>query len=348
VNVPQAGDDRLTMYALLDGEAATGAFRFDLTPGQDSVLDVEATLFPRRAGVTLGIAPLSSMFLAGENDRRVRDDFRPELHDSDGLLMRTGAEEWIWRPLTNPIVMRTTSFVDASVRGFGLFQRDRAFESYQDLELSYESRPNYFVEPQGDWGPGRVELIEAPTEDETNDNIMASWVPLTPLEPQKAFRCAYKITACLDSPRLSPNGRVVHTFMAPARALGSSDTAPPGSCRFLVDFASGDLAYFVADPSQVEVVATAVNGKISRTGIAPNPHIDGLRAMFDVSIKPGQTSDLRVFLRSGSRALTETWTYPWTAAEKPAEVARETAAEGAPTQHASIHHGGSVHQAIRN
>jgi len=192
-----------------------------------------------------------------------------------------------------------------------LLQRDRSFQTYQDLDLPYESRPSYFVEPQGDWGKGRVELIELPTEDETNDNIVATWTPLATPDPGKPFAYAYRITACLELARLSPNGRAVNTFKAPARALGSAEQAPAGARRFLVDFAGGDLAYYVEDPGQVEVVATAVNGQVLRMSIAANPHIDGLRALFDVAVKPGETADLRLFLRVGTRTLTETWTYPF-------------------------------------
>jgi periplasmic glucans biosynthesis protein len=312
VETPTPGSNRATIYALLDGEAVTGAFRFDVTPGQDSTVDVQATLFARREGVKFGFAPLTSMFLTGENDQRIRDNFRAELHDSDGLLVQTGAGEWLWRPLNNPTAPRITSFLDKDNRGFGLMQRDRTWESYQDLELGYESRPSYFVEPLGPWGEGRVELIELATQDETNDNIVASWTPATPPEPQKPFSYAYRITACLDETRLSPNGRVVNTFRAPPQALGSSENVASNSRRFLVDFAGGDMSYYVGDPSQVEVVATATNGKVLRTSVAANPHIDGLRAMFDVSVVSGQTADLRLFLRSGNRTLTETWTYPWT------------------------------------
>ena len=312
IETPGVRASRATIYGLLDDRAATGAFRFVLTPGQDSELEVQATLFPRQAGVKFGLAPLTSMFLAGENDHRVSPGFRAELHDSDGLLMRTGADEWLWRPLANPGFTRTTSFLDTDVRGFGLMQRDRAFESYQDLDLSYESRPSYFVEPTGPWGPGRVELIELSTADETNDNVVASWTPAASPAPLAPYSYAYKITACLDEPRLSPNGRVVNTFIAPAKALGSSEATVVNSKRFLVDFAGGDLGYYVADPSEVEVVATTTNGQILRKAIAANPHIEGLRAMFDVSVRSGETADLRLYLRAGSRTLTETWTFPWT------------------------------------
>ena len=193
VETPQPGANHATVFALLDGEAATGAFRFDLTPGQDSVLEVQSTLFARRPEVKFGFGPLTSMYLTGESDNRAYEGFRAELHDSDGLLMQSGAGEWIWRPLMNPRHAQTTSFMDENNKGFGLLQRDRTFESYQDLDLAYESRPSYFVEPLTELGAGRVELIELPTTDETNDNVVASWVPATPPKPGKAFSYAYRV-----------------------------------------------------------------------------------------------------------------------------------------------------------
>jgi periplasmic glucans biosynthesis protein len=206
-----------------------------------------------------------------------------------------------------------------------LLQRDRAFEAYQDLELAYQARPSYFVEPKGDWGPGGVELIELSTPDETNDNIVACWIPATPPAPLEPFSYRYRLTAYLDDARFSPNGRVVNTFLAPARALGSSERALPGAGRFLVDFAQGDLAYFVSDPSQVEAVAKAPNGEVLRASIAANPHIDGLRVMLDIAVPPGATSELSLFLRAGSRRLTETWRYPWSAPATTAARPREAA-----------------------
>ncbi len=313
IETPPAGDNKITVYALLDGEAATGAYRFDLSAAQESTLDVQVTLFPRRSGVKFGLAPLTSMFLNGENDRHVLDSYRNELHDSDGLLIHTDADEWLWRPISNPPDVRISSFMDANTRGYGLLQRDRMFQSYQDIDLAYEKRPSYFVEPAGNWGNGRVELVELSTRDETNDNIVASWTLATPLEPGKAFLYGYRITAGLDMPRLAPNGRVVNTFQTPARALGSTEPNNSAARRFLVDFAGGDVAYYVADPSQIEAVVSTTQGKVTRTILQANPDINGLRVMIDVMLKPGETTDLRLFLRRGDRTLTETWTCPWTA-----------------------------------
>ncbi|HVB89689.1 MAG TPA: glucan biosynthesis protein G [Beijerinckiaceae bacterium] len=313
IETPAKDADHATIYALLDSPSVTGAYRFDLTPKTDSVLAVSATLFARQAGQKFGFAPLTSMFCSGEDDLRVRDDYRPELHDSDGLSMHTGAGEWIWRPLRNPAAMQVSQFLDHNVQGFGLLQRDRNFSHYEDINNPYQLMPNYWIEPQGPWGDGRVELVELPTENETNDNIVVSWVPNEPLEPGKPQAIGYRITASLDASGLSPNGRVVNTFQSEARAYGATDPLIPGTRRFLVDFAGDDLAYYLSDPSPVQAVASAVNGKILRSFLTPNPHIGGFRAGVDVLVASGESADLRLFLRAGPRALTETWTFPWKA-----------------------------------
>jgi len=313
IDTPAPDAEHATIYALLDGAAATGAYRFDLYPGVDAVLEVSATLFPRRAGVKFGIAPLTSMFFIGENDHRFNEDFRRELHDSDGLLVYTGTGEWIWRPLRNPAHAEVSAFLDHDIRGFGLLQRDRNFNDYQDLDLAYELRPSYWVEPREGWGEGRVELVELPTSDEANDNIVASFVPKDPIEPGRPFNFGYRITSSFSLARLSPNVRVVNTFQTAPQALGAADAVAPGSRRFIVDFSGGDLAYYLAAPQMVEVVPTTTQGKIIRSFVVPNSHTNGFRAAIDVQLEAGQSTDLRAFLRTGTRALTETWTFPWRA-----------------------------------
>ncbi len=313
IETPGPGAERVTIFGLLDGASVTGAYRFDLYPGGESVMEVSATVFPRRSGAKIGIAPLTSMFFTSQNDRRFPDDFRPELHDSDGLLLHTGSGEWVWRPLRNPVGLEVSAFLDKGMQGFGLLQRDRVFEDYQDLDLAYELRPSYWIEPRGNWGNGQVELDELPTQDETNDNIVASWMPNDKTEAGKAIAFAYTVTASLNLAKLSPGGRVLKTYQTQARALGSTEVAPPGSRRFIIDFSGGDLPYYTADPSLVSVVPTATNGTITRSFLVPNPHIDGFRAGIDIALPSGQSTDLRAFLKAGNRALTETWTFPWKA-----------------------------------
>ena len=256
-----------------------------------------ATLFPRQTITNLGIAPLTSMYYEGENDQKRTDDFRPELHDSDGLLMHSGAGEWIWRPLRNPAKKTISSFSDNNPRGFGLMQRDRVFENYQDLEAHYHKRPGYWVEPIGEWGEGRIELAEIPTTDETHDNVVAYWEPNRPYEPGQEINVSYRLRAVAAINGMHPGGKVINTYQTPPRASGSNEPSDPTHRRFIIDFAGGDLGYYQADPEQVQLVPSVSNGKITHSFIMPNEHTSGFRVAVDVKLEPGQSTDLRAFLQ---------------------------------------------------
>ena len=313
IEQPSADADRATIYALLQSESVTGAFQFIVFPGRPTTVEVLAHVFVRKPVQRLGVAPLTSMYFVGENDRRFRDDYRPELHDSDGLLIHSGSGEWLWRPLRNPREPENSVFLDANVRGFGLLQRDRTFEHYQDLDLAYEKRPGYWIEPHESWGEGQVELIELPTADETNDNIVAFWRPKAAVEPGQTLTYRYRMTAASGTEDLNPGGMTLNTFRTRAAALGGNEAPAAGTTRFIVDFGGGDLEYHLMRPEEVQVVASASVGKVTRTALIPHPTVEGFRAMIDVEAPVGQITDLRAFLRAGSRALTETWTYPWKA-----------------------------------
>ncbi|MEA3198370.1 MAG: periplasmic glucans biosynthesis protein, partial [Gammaproteobacteria bacterium] len=170
---PAKDSGTLTLYALMDSPSVAGALRFQIAPGGTQIMDIDSALYPRKPIERLGVAPLTSMFFYGENDRRGANDWRPEIHDSDGLSMWTGAGEWIWRPLTNPGQLHFSSYLDENPRGFGLLQRDRNFDHYQDDGVYYDRRPSLWVEPKlgggTGWGKGSVQLVEIPTVDETFD-----------------------------------------------------------------------------------------------------------------------------------------------------------------------------------
>lgn len=311
VESPAPGAERIGVYALLDSPSVTGAFQFYIYPSKETVLDVTATFFIRKSVENLGIAPLTSMFFVGENDRRFLDEYRPELHDSDGLLIHSSSGEWIWRPLRNPSEQAHSFFMDKSIRGFGLLQRDRNFEHYQDIDLHYELRPGYWVEPIGDWGPGRVELIEMPTNDETNDNIVVFWSPDQKPQAGQMLVYRYRLKSVGDAVDLHTGGRAINTYQGKPKAAGSPEPVLPGTRRFLIDFAGNDLAYYALDPARVAIDASVSNGRVLRTFLTKNPKIDGFRAGIDVEAPLGETIDIRAFLRAGDRALTETWIYPW-------------------------------------
>jgi glucans biosynthesis protein len=309
---PEPGARSIVIHALLDGPSVTGAYRFAVYPDVHTAVDVEATLYPRRDVEHVGIAPLTSMFWTSENDRRIRTDFRPEVHDSDGLLLHTGADEWIWRPLRNPAGTRISTFVDDAPKGFGLMQRERDFDQYEDLEARYDLRPSYWVEPRGPWPEGAVTLVELEGPDETSDNIAAFWEPKEPLPAGSETNVAYTIRALKAGSALHGGGQVAATFQTDPVPHGHKGTKPANARRFLVDFSGGDLAYAMKQPDEAKLVASVSTGRITGQFLMPNPVRDGFRAGIDVAGEPGQTIDIRAFLKSGERALTETWTFPWT------------------------------------
>ncbi len=304
LETPGANASAIFVHALLDSPSLTGAYHFKITPGEDTTVDISATLFARKNIKKLGLAPLASMFFYGEAQARRGNDFRPEVHNSDGLLMNNGAGEWLWRPLRNPAQLAVSSFVDQNPRGFGLMQRDRDFDHYQDLKALAQQRASYWVEPLGDWGQGTIELAEIPTPDETNDNIIAYWVPAKKMKAGESRNLSYRLHAMTEMvpDRTHPGGRVSASYV---------QKTTDNSARYLVEFSGGNLAYFLEQPSLVEAVATASNGTVTATSIEVNPSIKGFRVSMDVTRRENRTADLRMFLRARGSAITETWLMPF-------------------------------------
>jgi glucans biosynthesis protein len=294
----------MNLYALLESESVTGAYKFTVTPGESTVVQVKAAVYCRKNPEVFGMAPLSSMFWHAENSDTSRD-FRPEVHDSDGLLMHNGAGEWIWRPLVNPRQVRTSAFSDENPRAFGLLQRDRDFENYQDLEASYHLRPSVWIEPIGKWGRGAVRLVEIPTTRETDDNVVALWVPEKLPAPGEPIEFEYRMHWFIDQ-ITSPAGLVRST------RHGKSAHYEPGFERFVIDFEGKQLKASAADSKIEHVVTVNGGGKLNHSSLQKNPINGTWRVAF--TVKPdgtGKPVGLRCFLRKGSDALTETWSYLW-------------------------------------
>ena len=306
---PKQGDRTLVIYAVLDSKSAAGAYRFEIRPGSITQVEVQSHLFPRRTIQKMGIAPLTSMFLYGENPSGKRfDDFRPEVHDSDGLMVHNGAGEWLWRPLVNPKEILITSFSDENPLGFGLAQRDRDFRNYQDNESRFERRPSYWIAPLGKWGKGSVELVELPTKEEIHDNIVAYWVPATPAEPGAPVSYSYLLNSFSNSVAWPPGGKVIATRVGNV-GVGSYDDSSRAR-RVLIDFAGGDLEGLnAAQPVRAEVKANG--GEVDAVTIEQLPGTGTWRVAFRLTPKGNASMDLRCYLTLYGEALTETWSYVW-------------------------------------
>ena len=308
---PAADAATLVFYALLDSPSVTGAYRFELEPGMRTELSVDAQLFARRDIRALGVAPLSSMFLYGGNQAASYDDFRPEVHDSDGLMALTGKGEWIWRPLGNGRGLRVTSLRDRDPQGFGLAQRERDFESYLDLEAQYHRRPSEWVLVEGgDWGSGGVELLEIPTQSEFNDNVAAYWVPDEPFRAGEERRYRYRLITFDARLEAQPLAQVQRTRIGWDALPGQADPPPRSQRRFIVDFAGGDLAFIEAG-QHVEARIDASAGRISDLRSQPLPAGLGWRVSFRLDPDGALPADMRLYLEFEEERLSETWTYVW-------------------------------------
>ncbi|MBT2324000.1 glucan biosynthesis protein D [Variovorax paradoxus] len=308
---PARGANTMVVYAMLDSPAITGAYRFAITPGEPLAMDVDAALYPRKEIERLGIAACTSMFQVGENDRRMAGDWRPEIHDSDGLAMQSGGGEWIWRPLANPAALRFNSFADKDPKGFGLMQRDRNFDHYQDDGVFYEKRPSLWIEPKGRWGEGAVQLVEIPTVDETFDNIVAFWNPAQKPRRGQELLYGYRLHWGAAAPLRPALATCVATRTGTGGVIGRK--REHWSLRFVVDFAGGALAQIDSKTTTIETVVTASSGSIELTSARPLASVRGIRAMFDAVPPPDAGPvTLRLFLRADGQPLSETWLYEWT------------------------------------
>jgi len=296
----------VTVYALLDGPSVSGAYAFRMSRGAGVVMEIEARLFLRRDIERLGIAPLTSMFWYAEQNRRDAQDWRPEVHDSDGLALWTGSGERIWRPLNNPERIVTSSFRDLDPRGFGLLQRDRDFEHYLD-GVNYHLRPSLWVEPLDRWGPGAIQLVELPTDDEIHDNIVAFWSPEGQARAGDRLTFRYRLHWLADEPYVPETiGRTVATRTGRGGEPGKP--RPSGQVKFVVELAGGPVAGLAPDAAVIAMV-TASHGTIVRSFVEVVPGTRRWRLDFDFDPSGPEPAELRAYLQLDGKPLTETWLY---------------------------------------
>jgi glucans biosynthesis protein len=296
---PSAKANAIVIYALLESKSTTGAYKITAQPGVETQTEVELTLFPRAEMRVVGIAPLTSMFLFDETNRGRLDDYRPEVHDSDGLQIATKSGEQLFRPLANPLKLQVSSFTTQVPQGFGLVQRSRQQSDFEDFDAQYERRPSAWITPKGDWGAGAVELVEIPSGRETNDNIVAFWRPAQPLPPGHAAQFAYNVTWSDEPPLPKGMGKVVAT-----RSGASLDRKRR---VFLLDIVGAGEKL---DGLRLDLSSSA--GAISNSTLVSNGERHGLRASFEIDPKDADVIEMRLKVMRGDTPVSETWLYRWT------------------------------------
>lgn len=308
---PAADSDRMRVYGLLDGPSIAGAYRFDIRPGAATRIDVTAELFFREAVEQAGVAPLTSMFYYGENTARPAGEWRPQVHDSDGLLVHDeGSDEWLWRPLVNPSRLSLSFLQVNRLGGFGLIQRDTGFHQFEDAEARYDLRPSAWVSPGQGWSNGEVVLVEIPTDSETNDNIVAFWKPGE--DPAAGAHWTFAYTLSFGGPDVAgqETGRVVKTFVGDGNRTGGGDAK--NAYRIIVDFAGGPLAALEPDAAVVSNVTAGGSGHDAEVIEHFVEFIEASNSWrLSMLVRPGSGANpvFRGQLLLADKALTEVWSY---------------------------------------
>lgn len=299
---PGPGANPLVIHALLDSRRVAGAYRFLVRPGEITSIDVELTLFAREELRHVGVAPMTSMYLFGPNDRSGVDDVRGAAHRTDGLQIWNGGGEWVFRPVANPSDLQISVFGDNNPRGFGLLQRQRGFAPYNDLNRRYDRMPSVWIEPIGDWGEGQIQLLEIPTDTDVNENVVAYWRPKAPVKPGEPFVMAYRMHWCWSPPDRAGDAQVVATV---------TGNGGDRRRRFVVDYA-GEA---VADPNRAQTLrpnVTTSAGELRDVVGRVNPELRGYRVTFTLDPGDAELCELRMLLESDAGRVGETWLYRWT------------------------------------
>ena len=305
LETPAPESDTIVLHALLDSPSCTGAYRFEITHGTVLEMQVQATLFAREDLTHVGIAPLTSMFLFDATMRERFSDFRPAVHDSDGLLIHNGAGEVIWRPLANPTTLQISAFGDMNPRGFGLCQRKRQFSDFNDLEALYHNRPAVWITPGEDWGRGSVTLVEIPADLEIYDNIVSYWRPSEPIPAGSEHAMSYTLHWGADP--------VPATADVPVKVLSTAmGGRPEGGQIIAIDFADGPRV--PDDLSEVEILVRSNRGSVTPGIVQRNPETGGPRLAFTFMDEGERYAEFRAQLRLAGEPLSEVWLYRWTAA----------------------------------
>jgi glucans biosynthesis protein len=299
---PVPGARTFILHALLDSPSCTGAYRFEITHGDPLVMDITSHIFPRRDLKNVGIGPLTSMFQYDQTNRHKFSDFRPAVHDSDGLQIINGAGETLWRPLANPQNLQISAFLDENPQGFGLMQRARKFSDFADLQALYHRRPGVWVEPVGDWGKGRVTLVEIPTTSEVFDNIVCYWTPEKGLLAGSEHSFSYRLTWANDI-GYGQGLKALNTMIGSAFENDGTIVT--------IDFEDGPGVPDALD--DIEVILQSSAGELSKGVVQRNPETNGPRLAFKFHTGDAKLIEFRAQLRANGAPLSETWLYRWTA-----------------------------------
>ena len=304
IEKPVPGQD-VVIHALLDGPSASGAFMFTIRPSSkeqpETRIGVNAALFARTDLDNIGLAPLTSMYWYGPLERGGWDDYRPQVHDSDGLTICDTDGEWLWRPLANPRQLQISAFdAGPAPLGFGLAQRSRDWRNFQDSDAKYERRPGAWIAPHADWPAGKVVLVEIPTENEYNDNIVAYWRPAKTIPKGSRLDFGYDLIF---------RGEITSGYGLLETAASRSGAYARTWRQIVIDFAHPGTERI--NPHRLTPEVTATGGRIEAVTLSANQNDGSLRLTF-MLVPESAVCELRAVIGEAGRPVSETWLYRWT------------------------------------
>ena len=305
--IEPGSDEAITVYARLESASVAGAYAFSFYPGKQVKVDVQGWLFARKSVKKLGLAPFTSMFLYGENTERQHDDYRPEVHDSDGVLMINEKAEQIWRPLTNPNRLQISALPASVPKGFGILQRDSDFDNYLDAQANYQLRPGLWVKPKEGFGEGHLETVEIPADSEIHDNISAHWVAAQSVKKGQSRYLRYTLHTMTHNPLVYNKAVVARTRQGASKTAGFESSARQIIRRFVVDF---DLpSGFSLPAEELDLVMGADNAQIEDASIYNVNGNRQMRATFLLLPAGAKPVDIQLVLEHNKQAVSEVWHY---------------------------------------
>jgi glucans biosynthesis protein len=146
-----------------------------------------------------------------------------------------------------------------------------------------------------------VKLVEVPTQRETNDNIVAYWIPATSPTPERPFEFAYKIYFQNNEPLGASLARVTGT------RIGQGEKEELR--RIIVDFEGGKIKSLPEYAPLKAMISVGQDGQLVQQSLFKNRVTGGWRLAFQVKPPQGKPLELRASLQNERETLTETWSY---------------------------------------
>ena len=303
---PESKSDHLTMCAIADSPEATIAFHYEIYPGDDTKVKTKSTIYPRIDTLSVGIAPMSTLYFSGINTLSRYNLYYSQFHYSDNLII-SSEKNVFSQPLENYEQTVVNEVKTKDIKFFGLSQRDRNYDHYQTLFIALHLMPTLWIKPDNDWQKGKVVLVETPANNPNTLNIYAFWVPEEKLHKGKVYSYDYTMHWAINEP--DPD-------TGPGCVSSTKVGLDGDNICFAIKFTGTMLKKLPAVANITSLTTISSNSKITDIKIQKDPFDNQWIALITAS-KPVKVDNkqsqvsLSCTLMYGNKPITETWMYKW-------------------------------------